>query len=174
MELQVPAAPRWLCLGWSSLFPHWDLGLWLNQCSQHSREPSPVPTLPPSRDEAMGSWEGDYAGQLIKISRETRGKKFWKGDLGSGNAWVGCGAFPIALGFFLHLFFLFYDTPFIPAHRFPRNKGVKSFLSHSGCESGPQLSRDSSGSTGKRCCSRKTAGKLQENQPGVTLRGRGP
>lgn len=107
LELQVPAAPRWLCLGWSSLFPHWDLGLWLNQCSQHSREPSPVPTLPRSRDEAMGSWEKDYPGQLIKISRKTRGKKFWKGDLGSGNAWVGCGAFPITLGFFLHLFFPF-------------------------------------------------------------------
>lgn len=31
-----------------------------------------------------------------------------------------------------------------------------------------QLSRDSSTTMGTRCCSRKTAGKLQENQPGVT------
>lgn len=133
MELQVPAAPHWLCLGWSCLFPRRDLGLWLNQCSQHSREPSPFPTLPPSRDEAMGSWEEDYPRQLIKISGQNRGKKFWKGDLGSGNAWVGCGAFPITLGFFFPSFFLCYETPFIPAHQFSQNKGVKSFLSHAGC-----------------------------------------
>lgn len=31
MELQVLAAPLWLCLGWNSLSPHWDLGLGLKQ-----------------------------------------------------------------------------------------------------------------------------------------------
>lgn len=55
MELQVLAAPRWLWVGWNSLFPHWDLGLGLNQCSQYSMEPLPFPTLLPAR---MRPWKG--------------------------------------------------------------------------------------------------------------------
>lgn len=74
MELQVLAAPRWLWVGGNSLFPHWDLGLGLNQCSQHSMEPFPFPTLPPSKDEAMESWEGDYPRQLIKTEGGSFGK----------------------------------------------------------------------------------------------------
>lgn len=147
MELQVLAAPRWLCVGWNSLFPHRDLGLGLNQCSQHIMELFPFPTLPPSKDEAMESWEGDYPRELIEISSKNRGRKFWKGDLGSGNAWEES-----AVIHHFGIFFIVFPLLLNPLH--------PSWM--------PQLSQLST--TGTRCCSRKTAGKLQEKQPGVTLR----
>lgn len=47
---------------------------------------------------------GDYPGQLRKISSKNRGKTFWKGDFGSGNAWEGGAALPSLWDCFFHRF----------------------------------------------------------------------
>lgn len=97
MELQVLAAPCWLWVGWNSLFPYWDLGLGLNQCSQYSMEPLPFPT--PSKDEAMERWEGDYPKQMIKIE----GGSFGNVTLAQGMPGREVLPFP-HFGIFFHSF----------------------------------------------------------------------
>lgn len=63
----------------------------------------------PSRGEAMGSWEGDYPKQMIKI----QGKSFGKVALAQGMP--GREVLPFHhFGNFSPSFFLCYQSPFIP------------------------------------------------------------
>lgn len=80
--------------------------------------------------------------ELRVKSWENRGKKFWKGDFGSGNAWEGGAAFPSVWDLFI--FFPLLLKPLYP-----------SWIPQIPAEQGQQPWEQ---------------GKLQENQPGVTLR----